>query len=147
LGIVSFIESDGVLLRWAVFGGWVVFALFAFLGLFRYRGLRWVALGAPKEGLAAQLNAGWMLVTMYAVAPLILAVAAAQYNARTGTSITYPVRWGAAITLLLLLRIVPSVARIRRLDEERMAVDGVSVVSALAKATETPGRGRRSLRR
>ncbi len=100
-----------------------------------------MALVTGEDELSAQLNAGWKHATMFALVPLLLTVGVAQaYDSETQTAITYPARWGAAVTFLLLLRSIPSVTRIRRFDEERMATDGVSVIAALSETTVTPDR-------
>ncbi|NND01698.1 MAG: hypothetical protein HKN91_02840 [Acidimicrobiia bacterium] len=144
----TFLENGGVLRRWLVIAGWALIALSVLLVLFMKRGLRRVAIVTAEEQLSAQLNAGWKTVTFYALVPMLLtaSVAQASYDSEPQTAITYPVRWGAAITLLLLLSSIPSVARIRRLDEERMATAGVSVIAALSAITVTPNKKKRRLR-
>lgn len=130
---VSFIEDDGVLRRWVVYIGWASFVIFPFLAVFLNVRLKAGVLAAPPERIAEVFGSRWLRATFMALMPMILAGSLAR--ASDPGVVRYPIYWGVAVTLPMLVMMVPSVGRVRRLDQERAAVDGASVVTALSAPT------------
>ena len=136
-------EDDGVLRRWAVYVGWGSFIVFAFFSVYLNARLGTAVRAAPPERIADVFMGRWWLAVSAAWAPVAWAGSSVQQGVDPAVW-RYPTAWALAVTLPLLAMLVPSMKRLRGLDEERAGVDGQSVIAALSAPTAKSERKRTS---
>ncbi|MCP3974229.1 MAG: hypothetical protein GY720_07025 [bacterium] len=139
VGLAMIVGDAVVLRRLFVYAGWGAFALAA-LGALSFRSIaRKAALRAEAERIPIALGGFWFNALASAVMPVL----AASRLMVGEQAVSYPVYWGAAVSVALLALVAPTVGRVARLDEMRMAVDGASIIEAIHVPTKKIDRSRR----